>query len=206
MVQFAKKLHFNADARERLVRGINTACNAVVQTLGPKAANVAIAQAYGSPRILHDGTSIANEVNLQDPFENMGAQLVKEACAKTVSRAGDGTTLTACLTQVLVNEGNKLIASGYNAQTLKSEIEKELKVVLEKLEKLSRKVTTNEEVKQVASVSSANPQIGEMIAQAYDKVGTDGIVTSEIGNELRRFVRSQDHDFESCQSLCGKGI
>lgn len=184
MVQFAKQLHFDNNARERLVKGINTACNAVTQTLGPKAANVAIAQAYGSPKILHDGTSIANEVNLIDPFENMGAQLVKEACSKTVSRAGDGTTLTACLTQAIVNEGDKLIRAGKNAQTLKSELEIEQKNVLGELDKLSKKVTSNEEVEQVATVSSANPIIGGMIAKAYDKVGTDGIVTSEIGNEF----------------------
>lgn len=183
-MRFRKKLLFNEKAREKLVKGINITCDAVTQTLGPKASNVAINQGHGYPKILHDGVSIAHEIDLTDVYEDMGAQMVKEACQKTVSRAGDGTTLTACLTKSLVNEGSRLINAGINAQTLKSELEKELKIALSQLDKLTKKNISNAEVEQIATISSANPEIGKMIAQAYEKVGTDGIVTSEIGNEF----------------------
>ena len=197
MARFPKQILFQDEARENLLKGINIACDAITQTLGPKAANVAINQAYGAPKILHDGVSIANEIDLQNPFQDMGAQLVKEACGKTVSRAGDGTTLTACLTKAIVNEGDQLIKSGKNAQTLKSELETELDNIRTHLDKLTKKVTTNEEIENVATVSSANPTIGKMIAQAYEKVGTDGIVTSEIGNEFEtKLVFKQGMEFD----------
>src|SRR3990167_9894523 len=146
MAKFPKVIKTGTEEREALLRGINKTCDAITETLGPKANNVAINQGQGSPLIIHDGVTVANWIDLPDEFEDMGAQLVKEACQKTVKRAGDGTTLTACLTKAIVNAGDQQIKAGVNAQTVKSELEKELPQIIQELKRLSKEVSTSEQV------------------------------------------------------------
>ena len=181
MARFPKQLKFDTEAREKLLKGVNIVADAVSSTLGPKGSNVAINQGQGSPLVMHDGVTVAQHIDLKDPFMDMGAQLIKEASQKTVDRVGDGTTLTTILARALINEGHKTILAGKNPQTLKNELEEELPSILENLKELSKEVSTQEQVEQVATISSANPQIGRMIAEAHEKVGKEGIITADIG-------------------------
>lgn len=181
MARFPKHLKFNLKAREKLLKGINTTCDAVASTLGPRASNVAINQGQGAPLIIHDGVTVSNFIDLPDPFEDMGAQLVKEGCGKTVDRAGDGTTLTAVLIKAIVNEGDKLVRAGFNAQAVKRELELEISKVNKNLKELSKGISSKDEVEQVATISSASETLGKMIAEAHEKVGKEGIITADIG-------------------------
>lgn len=176
----AKQLQFGEEARRSLVKGVNTLAKAVVTTLGPKGRNVALEKKWGAPTVVHDGVTVAKDIDLKDPFENMGAQLVKEAASKTNDNAGDGTTTATLLAQAIVNEGMKTVTAGANPMILREGMEKALLVVLGELKKMARPVK-DEDVVRVATISAQNKEIGEKIAQALSKVGKDGVVTVEEG-------------------------
>lgn len=174
-----KQLSFNEEARRALERGVNTLANAVSVTLGPKGRNVVLEKKYGSPTVTNDGVTIARDIELEDPFENMGAQLVKEVATKTQDVAGDGTTTATVLAQALVNEGLKNVAAGANPILLKKGIEKATAVAVAKIQEMSRPVETREAIAQVAAISADDPEIGELLADAMEKVGRDGVITVE---------------------------
>jgi chaperonin GroEL len=178
----AKQLKFDEDARRALEAGVNKLANSVKVTLGPKGRNVVLEKKFGAPTITNDGVSIAKEVELEDPFENMGAQLVKEVATKTNDVAGDGTTTATVLAQALVREGLRNVAAGANPMSLKKGIEKAVAAAVEALKGLAKEIDGKEEIAQVASISAADPAIGEVIAEAIDKVGKDGVVTVEESN------------------------
>jgi chaperonin GroEL len=183
----AKQLKFGKDARLSLMAGIDTLAKAVVTTLGPKGRNVALDKKWGAPNVIHDGVSIAKEIELPDPFENMGAQLVKEASSKTNDAAGDGTTTATLLAQVITQEGmNRIDAakSTVNPMVLRRGIEKGVAAVLEEIDNMAIPVKGKEEISQVATVSAQNAEIGKIIAEALDKVGRDGVITVEEGRGL----------------------
>lgn len=184
----AKILKFDHDAREKLLKGINLLTDAVATTLGPKGRNVAIDKKWGAPNIVHDGVTVAKEIDLEDPFENMGAQLLKEAASKTNDIAGDGTTTATILAQAIVSEGLKNIQAGANPMVLKRGIEKAITVLVAKLSEMSKKIVAKEEIAQVATISAADTQIGNLIAEALQKVGKDGVVTVEEGKTMEMAV------------------
>lgn len=181
----AKDILFFTKARESLIKGVDELADAVKVTLGPKGRNVIIERAYGSPMITNDGVTIARDISLADPFENMGAQLVKEVANRTNDVAGDGTTTATLLAQAIVREGNKNVVAGANPMGLKYGIAKATEVVVEELKKESRPITTNEEKAQIASISAGDTEIGELISKAIDKVGDDGVVDVENGTSLK---------------------
>ena len=180
----AKILKFNADAREKLLKGINTLTEAVATTLGPKGRNVAIDRKWGAPNVVHDGVTVAKEIDLEDPFENMGAQLLKEAASKTNDVAGDGTTTSTILAKAIVTEGLKVIQAGSNPMILRHGMEKGVVALVEELKKMSKKINITSEVAQVATISAADTTIGNLIAEALQKVGKDGVVTVEDGKTM----------------------
>ncbi len=182
----AKQLKFGADARQALLVGVNTLAKAVVTTLGPRGRNVALDKKWGAPNVIHDGVSVAKEIDLEDPFQNMGAQLVKEAAEKTNDAAGDGTTTATLLAQAIVNQGMKQIAAGVNPMLIKKGIEKATEVVVKEIKKISKPIKINNptEIAQVATISSADEKIGQKISAALQKVGPDGIVTVEESRGL----------------------
>lgn len=180
----AKQLKFSDEARQALMRGIDTVAKAVVTTLGPKGRNIALDKKWGAPNIVHDGVTVAKEIDLKDPFENMGAQLVKEAAEKTNDNAGDGTTTATLLAQQMTKSGMKAITAGANPMIVKRGIEKAVAAVDEELKKLAKPIKDKEEITQVAVNSAGDKQIGEKIAEALDKVGRDGVVTVEEGRGL----------------------
>ncbi len=179
-----KQLAFAEDARRRLQNGMDVLATAVVTTLGPKGRNVAIDRKFGSPTITHDGVSVAKEIELEDAFENMGAQLLKEAATKTNDIAGDGTTTSTVLAHSIVTEGMKNLAAGYNPMLLKRGIEAATKAVAEKLSEQAIEVTTKDDIANVASISAQDRAIGELIADVMDKVGKDGVITVEESKGL----------------------
>lgn len=184
----AKILKFDSEAREKLLKGINTLTDAVASTLGPKGRNVAIDKKWGAPNVVHDGVTVAKEIELEDPFENMGAQLIKEAASKTNDVAGDGTTTATVLTQAIVSEGLKNIQAGSNPMMLRHGIEKAVNTLVEELKKLSKKLTTPEEITQVATISAQDEVIGKTISDAITKVGKDGVITVEEGKTMEMSV------------------
>ena len=179
-----KQLAFAEDARRKLQNGMDVLATAVVTTLGPKGRNVAIDRKFGSPTITHDGVSVAKEIELEDAFENMGAQLLKEAATKTNDIAGDGTTTSTVLAHSIVTEGMKNLAAGYNPMLLKRGIEAATKAVAEKLSEQAIEVTTKDDIANVASISAQDRAIGELIADVMDKVGKDGVITVEESKGL----------------------
>ena len=181
----AKQLVFSEDARRRLQHGMDVVANAVGTTLGPKGRNVAIDRKFGSPTITHDGVSVAKEIELEDPFENMGAQLLKEAATKTNDIAGDGTTTSTVLAHAIVTEGLKNLAAGDNPMLLKHGISRGAETVVADLRKMSQKIETKEEIASVATNSAADPEIGKLIADVMDKVGKDGVITVEESKSLQ---------------------
>ncbi len=181
----AKQLKFSEDARQALMKGANILARAVITTLGPKGRNVALDKKWGAPNVVHDGVSVAKEVELEDPFENMGAQLIKEAASKTNDDTGDGTTTATVLAQSIINGGLKNITAGANPMILKKGIEKGVEAVIDEVKKMSKKVKGKDEIVQVATISAADPQIGSLIAEALEKVGKDGVVTVEEGKGLQ---------------------
>ncbi|HEX9616415.1 MAG TPA: chaperonin GroEL [Anaerolineales bacterium] len=180
----AKQLVFAEEARRRLQHGMDILANAVVTTLGPKGRNVALDRKFGSPTITHDGVTVAKEVELEDPFENMGAQLLEEAATKTNDIAGDGTTTSTVLAHSIVTEGMKNLAAGFNPMLLKRGIEAATKAVADKISEQAIEVTTKEEIANVASISAQDRTIGELIADVMDKVGKDGVITVEESKGL----------------------
>ena len=174
-----KQIVFGEDARRRLKNGVDAVANAVGTTLGPKGRNVAIDKKYGAPTVTHDGVTVAKEIELQDPYENMGAQLLKEAATKTNDIAGDGTTTSTVLAHAIVTEGLKNLAAGANPMQLKHGIEKATDVVVETLRKMAQKIETRTEIASVATNSAADAEIGNLIADVMDKVGKDGVITVE---------------------------
>ena len=180
----AKQLKFSEEARKSLMKGIDVVAKAVVTTLGPKGRNVALDKKWGAPNIVHDGVSVAKEIDLKDPFENMGAQLVKEAASKTNDAAGDGTTTATLLSQMITKAGMKNITAGANPMLVKKGVEKSVAAVVEELKKMAKPIKNKEEIAQVATVSAGDSEIGAKIAEALDKVGRDGVVTVEEGKGL----------------------
>jgi chaperonin GroEL len=180
----AKQLVFSEEARRRLQRGMDMLAAAVVTTLGPKGRNVAIDRKFGSPTITHDGVTVAKEIELEDPFENMGAQLLKEAATKTNDIAGDGTTTSTVLAHSIVSEGMKNLAAGANPMLLKRGIEAATKLVADEIKAQAIEITTKEEIANVASISAQDRTIGELIAEVMDKVGKDGVITVEESKGL----------------------
>ena len=180
----AKQIAFGEDARRRLKIGVDVLSNAVGTTLGPKGRNVALDRKFGSPTITHDGVTVAKEIELEDPFENMGAQLLKEAATKTNDIAGDGTTTSTVLAHAMVTDGLKSLAAGSNPMLLKRGIQDAAKTVAEAIGKQSIDVTTKEEIAAVAAISAQDREIGELIAEVMDKVGKDGVITVEESKGL----------------------
>ena len=181
----AKEILFNEEARRALGRGVDQLANAVKVTLGPKGRNVVLDKKFGSPTITNDSVTIARDIELPDPFENMGAQLVKEVATKTNDVAGDGTTTATVLAQAMIQEGMRNVAAGANPMILKKGIETAVKTLVEEIKKRSIKVSGKSEIAQVASVSAADEEIGGLIAEAMEKVGNDGVITVEESKGLQ---------------------
>ena len=175
----AKKVLYNEEARAALLRGVDQLANAVKITLGPKGRNVVLDKHFGAPNIVNDGVSIAREIELKDPFENMGAQLVKEVATKTNDVAGDGTTTATLLAQSMIHEGMRNVAAGANPMVLKKGIEQAVSTLVEEIKAMAVPVSTRDDIAQVASISAADPKIGGLIADAMEKVGKDGIINVE---------------------------
>src|SRR5215203_4301747 len=182
----AKEVRFGGDARARMIRGVDILADAVKVTLGPNGRNVVLDKSFGAPRITKDGVTVAKEIELEDKFENMGAQMVREVASKTNDIAGDGTTTATVLVQAIVREGAKAVAAGLNPMDLKRGIDKAVAVVVEQLEKNTKKISTSAEVAQVGSISAnGETEIGEMIAQAMEKVGNEGVITVEEAKSIQ---------------------
>lgn len=175
----AKMLAFGEDSRRALMRGIDQVANAVGVTLGPKGRNVVLEKKFGSPAITNDGVTIAKEIELQDPFENMGAQLLKEVASKTNDVAGDGTTTATVLARKIIADGMKNVAAGANGIYLRTGIEKAVDAVIEHLKSMAHQISDQSSIAQVATISAGNKQIGSIIAEAMEKVGKDGVITVE---------------------------
>ena len=180
----AKELKFSEDARAALLRGVDILANTVKTTLGPKGRNVVLDKTFGSPLITNDGVTIAREIELEDRFENMGAQLVLEVASKTNDVAGDGTTTATVLTQAIANEGMKNVTAGANPVGIRRGIDKATKAAVEALQALSQPVLSKEAIAQVAAVSSGDPAIGDLIADAMERVGNDGVITIEESKSI----------------------
>jgi len=181
----AKDVRFGADARARMVNGVNILANAVKVTLGPKGRNVVLEKSFGAPTVTKDGVSVAKEIELEDKFENMGAQMVKEVSSQTADVAGDGTTTATVLAQAIVREGMKAVAAGMNPMDLKRGIDKAVAAAVEELKKISKPCTDSKSIAQVATISANSDEaIGSIIAQAMDKVGKEGVITVEEGSGL----------------------
>lgn len=186
----AKDVKFSTDARTRMLQGANTLANAVKVTLGPKGRNVVLAKSFGAPRITKDGVSVAKDIELKDPFENMGAQMLREVASKTNDIAGDGTTTATVLAQSIVNEGAKAVAAGMNPMDLKRGIDHAVTAVINHLQASAKPVKTNEEIAQVATISAnGEKEIGEILAKAMEKVGKEGVITVE---EAKSFATELD--------------
>jgi chaperonin GroEL len=181
----AKEVRFHGDARERMLRGVDILANAVKVTLGPKGRNVVLDKSFGAPRITKDGVTVAKEIELADKFENMGAQMVREVASKTSDQAGDGTTTATILAQAIVREGAKAVAAGMNPMDLKRGVDMAVNAVVEDIKKRSKKISTNAEIAQVGTISAnGEREIGEMIAEAMQKVGNEGVITVEEAKSL----------------------
>ena len=188
----AKEIKFNIQAREELKKGVDELADAVKVTLGPKGRNVIIEKKFGAPHITKDGVTVAKEIELEDPFQNMGAQLVKEVASKTGDDAGDGTTTATLLAQIIVKEGLKNVAAGANPMILRRGMQGAVDVAVEELKSISKAVESKENIAQVASVSAGEDEIGQYIADAMEKVGKEGVITVEeydAGSRGRDAVR-----------------
>ncbi|BBI31841.1 chaperonin GroEL [Cohnella abietis] len=175
----AKEIKFSEDARRAMLRGVDALANVVKVTLGPKGRNVVLEKKFGSPLITNDGVTIAKEIELEDAFENMGAQLVKEVATKTNDIAGDGTTTATVLAQAMIREGLKNVTAGANPMVIRKGIDKAVRAAVEELQKISKQVSGRNDIAQVAAISAADDEVGQLIADAMDKVGKDGVITVE---------------------------
>ena len=193
----AKQIIFTEEARAKLKRGVDILAQSVSTTLGPKGRNVALDKKYGAPTITHDGVTVAKEVELADPFENMGAQLLKEAATKTNDIAGDGTTTATVLAQIIVHEGLKNVAAGANPMLIKQGIEQGVDAIVESLKKMSVSVDQKDQIAQVATISAQDSEIGNLIAEVMEKVGKDGVITVEESKSLHfetEYVEGMEFD------------
>src|SRR6187200_85524 len=176
----SKDVKFSADAREKMLRGVDILANAVKVTLGPKGRNVVIEKSFGAPRITKDGVTVAKEIELEDKFENMGAQMVREVASKSADAAGDGTTTACVLAAAIVREGAKAVAAGMNPMDMKRGIDQAVSATVESLKKQSKKIKSSDEVSQVGTIAAnGDKEIGGMIAKAMEKVGNEGVITVE---------------------------
>src|SRR3974390_3668713 len=181
----AKEIRFHTDARERMLRGVDILANAVRVTLGPKGRNVVLEKSYGAPRVTKDGVTVAKEIELEDKFENMGAQMLREVASKTSDIAGDGTTTATVLAQAIVKEGIKLVAAGMNPMDLKRGIDLAVGEIVKDIARQAKKVKSSEEIAQVGTVAAnGEKEIGQMIAKAMQKVGNEGVITVEEAKSL----------------------
>src|SRR3569833_410541 len=181
----AKEVKFHADARERMLRGVDILANAVKVTLGPKGRNVVLDKSFGAPRITKDGVTVAKEIELDDKFENMGAQMVREVASKSSDFAGDGTTTATVLAHSIVKEGSKAVAAGMNPMDLKRGIDLAVESIVDHLKNNSKKVTSNDEIAQVGTISAnGDSEIGRFLAEAMKKVGNEGVITVEEAKSL----------------------
>ena len=181
----AKTVKFGSSAREQMLRGVDILANAVKVTLGPKGRNVVIDKSYGAPRTTKDGVTVAKEIELEDKFENMGAQMVREVASKTNDEAGDGTTTATVLTQAIVREGAKYVSAGMNPMDLKRGVEMAVTAVVENLKKQTKKIKSSDEICQVGTIAAnGDKEIGEKIAEAMQKVGNEGVITVEESKAL----------------------
>ncbi|MGI5828153.1 MAG: chaperonin GroEL [Patescibacteria group bacterium] len=183
-----KQIIYGSEARQKLARGISQMADAVTTTMGPKGRNVAIDKKWGAPNVIHDGVSVAKEIELKDAFENMGAQMVKEAASKTNDVSGDGTTTATLLSASMISEGLKAVAAGVDPMSMQKEITDAVEKVVAEVRKMAKPIKTSEEIAQVATISAADASIGKMIAEAMDKVGHDGVITVEEGKSLEMEV------------------
>ena len=181
----AKEIKYGEDARKALLEGVNKLADTVKVTLGPKGRNVVLDKNYGAPLITNDGVTIAKEIELDDPFENMGASLVKEVSTKTNDVAGDGTTTSCVLAQAIIKEGMKNFTAGANPIILRKGIFKAVDVVVNKLKEVSTPIKTKEDIKNVATISAQDEEIGNIISEAFDKVGKDGVITIEESKTMK---------------------
>jgi len=189
----AKDLQFNTDARSALKRGVDQLADTVKVTLGPKGRNVVIDKKFGAPTVTKDGVTVAKEIELTDPLENMGAQMVKEVATKTSDNAGDGTTTATVLAQAIFREGLKNVTAGANPMALKRGIERAVQAVVEELKKISVPTGGKKEIAQVGTISANNdPEIGNLIAEAMEKVGKDGVITVEEARGLDTTLETVD--------------
>ncbi|HEY6023452.1 MAG TPA: chaperonin GroEL, partial [Pseudolabrys sp.] len=181
----AKDVKFSVDARDRMLRGVDILANAVRVTLGPKGRNVVLDKSFGAPRITKDGVTVAKEIELEDKFENMGAQMVREVASKSSDFAGDGTTTATVLAAAIVKEGSKAVAAGMNPMDLKRGVDLAVEAIVEHLKSNSKKVTSNEEIAQVGTISAnGDSEIGNFLAKAMQKVGNEGVITVEEAKSL----------------------
>ncbi|MGZ6341176.1 MAG: chaperonin GroEL, partial [Candidatus Limnocylindrales bacterium] len=180
----AKQIIFDETARRSLKRGIDRLAEAVKVTLGPKGRTVVLDKTFGAPTITNDGVTIARDIELEDPFENMGAQLLKEVATKTDDVAGDGTTTAVVLGQAMITEGIRNVTAGANPMQIRIGMEKAVSMVVEEIKKVSRPIDSREQIAAIAAISAADPEVGEIIAEVMDKVGKDGVVTVEEGQSL----------------------
>ncbi|MGC8844279.1 MAG: chaperonin GroEL [Candidatus Hydrogenedens sp.] len=189
----AKQIVFSEEAREKLIKGVDVLADAVKATLGPRGRNVLLEKTYGSPTITKDGVTVAKEIDLKDPFENMGARMLREAASKTNDIAGDGTTTATVLAQAMVHEGIRLVTAGANPMAIKRGMDKALLEVVKAIGNMSKKVRNSDEIRQVATVSAnGDKEIGQFISEAIDKVGNDGVITVEKGKGLKTEVEIVD--------------
>ena len=180
-----KEVRFSDDARQRMLRGVNVLANAVKVTLGPKGRNVVLEKSFGAPTVTKDGVSVAKEIELEDKFENMGVQMVKEVASQTSDLAGDGTTTATVLAQAIFREGLKSVAAGFNPMDLKRGIDKATTAIIDELKKLSQPCKDDKSIAQVGTISAnADEEIGKIIAEAMSKVGKEGVITVEEGSGL----------------------
>ena len=181
----SKEIKFSGDAREKMLRGVDKLANAVKVTLGPKGRNVVLEKSFGAPRITKDGVTVAKEIELEDKFENMGAQMVREVASKTSETAGDGATTATILAQSIVREGAKYVAAGMNPMDLKRGVDAAVEAVVENLKSHAKKITSNDEIAQVATISAnGDHEIGRFLANAMQKVGNEGVITVEEAKSL----------------------
>jgi len=185
----AKQLEFGHQARENLKRGVDLLANAVITTLGPRGRNVVLDKSFGSPTITNDGVTIAKEIELEDKYENMGAQMVKEVATKTHEVAGDGTTTATLLAQAIIHEGFKHVTAGVNPMFMKRGLSKASEIIVEEIAKMSKPIKTSEEIEQIATISANNdPEIGELIAQAMEMVGNEGVINVEESKTMKTYL------------------
>ena len=187
----AKQLRFSDEARQSLKKGIDIVAKAVVTTLGPKGRNIALDKKWGAPNVVHDGVTVAKEIELKDPFENMGAQLIKEAASKTADVAGDGTTTATVLARAIISEGIKNITAGSNPMIMRKGLERASGYIVNELKSMSKKVK-DADIENVATVSAGNSELGKLIASAMEKVGKDGVITVEEGRSLETEIEYKE--------------